>query len=59
MKTFVKDYAQLCKDAGKFYKNHWKGMVVLNAAIIGAEVVYLEKGKIKGKLKEKFHKKES
>lgn len=56
MKTFVKDYVQLCKDTGKFYKTHWKGVAVLNAAIIGAEVVYLERGKIKSKLKEKFKK---
>lgn len=56
MKTFVKDYVQLCKDAGKFYKNHWKGVVVLNAAIIGVEVAYLERENIKSKLKEKFKK---
>lgn len=40
MKEFWKDYKELCKDTGRFYKKHWKGVVVLNAAIIGAEVVW-------------------
>ena len=30
MKEFVKDYMKLCKDAGVFYKKHWKGVVVMN-----------------------------
>lgn len=40
MNEFWKDYLQLCKDTGRFYKKHWKGVVVLNAAIIGAELAY-------------------
>ncbi len=56
MKSFVKDYAQLCKDSGKFYKNHWKGVIVLNTAIIGAELAYFMRDEIKDKLKEKFKK---
>ena len=40
MKDFWKDYWELCKEKGKFYKKHWKGVVVLNAAIIAAELGY-------------------
>lgn len=40
MKEFWKDYAELLKESGRFYKKHWKGCLVLNAAIIGAEVAY-------------------
>ena len=42
MKEFWKDYGKLCKETGRFYKNHWKGLIVLNAAIIGAEVAYCQ-----------------
>lgn len=59
MKTFVKDYVELCKDGGKFYKKHWKGTILLNAAIVAGEVVYLNRDKIKNTLKEKFHKEEA
>lgn len=41
MKTFWKDYWELCKESGKFYKKHWKGVVLLNAAIIAGETAYL------------------
>lgn len=40
MKEFVKDYVDLCKDSGQFYKKHWKGVVLLNAVIIGAELAW-------------------
>lgn len=40
MKEFWKDYAELLKENGRFYKKHWKGCLLLNAAIIGAEVAY-------------------
>lgn len=40
MKEFVKDYVELCKDSGKFYKKHWKGLIVLNALIIGGELAW-------------------
>ena len=40
MKEFWKDYLELCKEGGKFCKKHWKGVLVLNAAIIGAELAY-------------------
>ena len=37
MKEFWKDYGELLKDSGRFYKKHWKGCLVLNAAMIGVE----------------------
>ena len=40
MKQFWKDYGELCKEAGRFYKKHWKGCVLLNAVIIGAEFMW-------------------
>ena len=40
MKQFWKDYWELCKESGRFYKKHWKGCIVLNAAIIGAELAW-------------------
>lgn len=40
MKQFWNDYWELCKETGRFYKKHWKGVVVLNAAIVGAELAY-------------------
>ena len=40
MKEFAKDYVELCKDSGKFYKKHWKGLIVLNALIIGGELAW-------------------
>ena len=42
MREFVKDYADLCKDSGKFYKKHWKGCIVLNAVTLGAELAYYQ-----------------
>lgn len=40
MKQFWKDYWELCKESGRFYKKHWKGCIVLNAVIIGAELAW-------------------
>lgn len=42
MKQFWKDYGELCKETGRFYKKHWKGVIVLNAVIIGAELAYYQ-----------------
>lgn len=42
MKEFWKDYGNLCKDSFGFCKKHWKGVALLNAAIIGAELVYYQ-----------------
>lgn len=40
MKEFWKDYKDLCKHSLQFSKKHWKGLVVLNVAVIGAELGY-------------------
>lgn len=40
MKEFWKDYVDLCKVTGRFYKKHWKGVIVMNAVVIGAELAY-------------------
>ena len=40
MKQFWKDYGELCKESCRFYKKHWKGVVVLNAVLVGAELAY-------------------
>lgn len=42
MKQFWKDYGELCKETGRFYKKHWKGVIVLNAVIFGAEMAYFK-----------------
>ena len=40
MKQFWKDYGELCKETGRFYKKHWKGCVLLDAAVVGAEFMW-------------------
>lgn len=50
MAEFWKDYVKLCKESGEFYKKHWKGVIVLNAVILGANIVYLERYQIKDKI---------
>ena len=57
MKDFVKDYVDLCVESGKFYKKHWKGVILLNAAIIAGEFACLYRDDVKDSLKEKFSKK--
>lgn len=42
MKQFQKDYGELCKETGLFYKKHWKGVILLNAVIFGAEVAWFK-----------------
>lgn len=42
MKQFWKDYGELCKETGRFYKKHWKGVILLNAVIVGAEVAWFK-----------------
>lgn len=56
MREFWNDYYKLCKDSGRFMKKHWKGAIVLNAAVIGAEFAWFFRDQIKDSLKEKFHK---
>ena len=56
MKNFWKDYAHLCKESGKFYKKHLLGVIVLNVAVVGAELAYFNRDRIKDAIEEKFHK---
>ena len=52
MRNFFKDYAELCKETGRFYKKHWKGCIVMNAVILGAEAGWLFRGQINDKIEE-------
>ena len=56
MKAFFKDYWDLCKQSGEFYKKHWKGTLVLNAVLIGGELIYFYKDEIVDTVKEKLPK---
>ena len=56
MKAFFKDYWDLCKQSGDFYKKHWMGTLVLNAVIIGGELIYFYKDEIVETVKEKLPK---
>ena len=56
MKNFVKDYLTLCKDGCRFYRDHWKGMIVLYAVSAGVTYAYLARDEIMDKLKETFKK---
>ena len=56
MKAFFKDYWDLCKQSGDFYKKHWKGILVLNAVVIGGELIYFYKDEIVDAVKEKLPK---
>lgn len=59
MKKFFKDYAELCKETGRFYKKHWLGTIVMN--LVGSAVVFawFSKDYIKETLEEKFQKDEA
>lgn len=56
MKAFFKDYWDLCKQSGDFCKKHWKGTLVLNAVLIGGELIYFYKDEIVDTIKEKLPK---
>ena len=61
MKEFVKDYVDLCKDSGRFYKKHWKGVVLLNAVVIVAELAWYKykDNLFKSRMKEILEKEEA
>ena len=59
MKKFWKDYADLCKESGNFYKKHWLGVIVLNAVIIASEFAWWKRDEIKDCVKSKIKKEES
>ena len=54
MGTFMKDSAILLKQNAVFAKQHWKGMLAVNAAIVAGECVWLMKEPIKKAVKEKL-----
>lgn len=56
MRTFVKDYKELCKVTERFYKNHWKGVIVMSLISGAATMAYVNKDNIKNKVKETFSK---
>lgn len=56
MRKFWKDYAELCKATGRFYKEHWLGCIVLNTAIIAGEFAWIFRDAIKETVKDKFEK---
>ena len=56
MNKFFKDYVDLCKQTGNFYKDHWKGAIVMNVVVSGVTMAYMCKGEIKDKIGNKFHK---
>lgn len=58
-KTFWKDYGDLCKQSGKWYKKHWKGYIVLVAVICGAEFGWIFRDNIKDKIKVMLESKKS
>ena len=58
MKTFVKDYLDLCKESGRFCKKHWLGLIIMYLALLGAELGWLFRDDIKDKIKSKFRKEE-
>lgn len=59
MREFVKDYAKMCKDGCVFYKKHWKGVILMNAAFVAAEYAYIYRESLKNTFREKFSKKKS
>lgn len=58
MKTFWKDYWDLCKANGNFYKKHWFGVIVIYVISWAATIGYLQKDEIKEQLESKFQKDE-
>lgn len=44
MKEFFKDYGELCKETGRFYKKHWFGTIVLNGVcvVVGLTPIIVE-----------------
>lgn len=59
MKEFVKDYVDLCKQCGKWYKKHWKGYLVMSSVICGAEVAWFYRDTIKDTIDEKLEERKS
>lgn len=54
MKKFLKDYWNLCKDSGTFYKKHWLGVIILNIVGSAAVLAWFFREQIIENFKEKF-----
>lgn len=52
MKKFFEDYKVLCEETSRFYKEHWKGCIVMNAVVLGVECGYFFRHQIKDKIEE-------
>ena len=50
MAEFWKDYGKLCKETSKFYKKHWRGVIVMDAVVLGATIAYFGRYQIKNKI---------
>ena len=50
MRKFWKDYAELCKAAGRFYKKHWLGCILVNVAGVAGEFAWFYRDVIKDTL---------
>jgi Pyruvate/2-oxoacid:ferredoxin oxidoreductase gamma subunit len=59
MKEFWSDYAKMCKQSGEFYKEHWKGIIILNVALAGAFAGYMAIATHKDEIKKFFTKKKN
>ena len=53
MRNFWKDYAELCKAAGRFYKKHWLGCILVNVAGVAGEFAWFYRDVIKDTLTSK------
>lgn len=62
MKKFIKDYGELCKSTGRFYKNHWFGTIIMNIVVFVIGIFLFWPKELRqlmfGGIKEKFSKKE-
>lgn len=56
MKEFWRDYGDLCKETGRFYKKHWFGVIVLEAVVIAGEFAWFKRDSIKDRVKSKLKK---
>ena len=47
MRKFWTDYAEVCKAAGRFYKKHWLGCILVNVAGVAGEFAWFYRDVIK------------
>lgn len=55
MKKFFKDYGELCKQSGKFYKDHWLGTIIMSVASGAITLAVMAGPEIKEKIEDKVH----